>query len=395
MKPDWPKVRLGEVLRHRKEFVTIDDLTTYRRPRVQLHAQGIILRDEVPGSLIKTKQQQVCRAGDLLVAEIDAKVGGFGIVPRALGGSIVSGHYFLFEIEEAKLDRRFLDYFARTPSFHEQIAAKGSTNYAAIRPADVLSYEIPLPPLTEQWRVVATIEELAARIHEARSIRQQAMGVSEGLLRSALSQLTQNAKPTGVLGSVLVAPPRNGWSAKCDNADGGTAVLSLGAITGFRYRRTEFKRTSLPASQQGHFWLEPGDLLITRSNTAELVGHAAIYDGEPRPCIYPDLMMRLETESHAVERRFVWYWLRSQPVREFLSTHAKGTSPTMKKISRVTVMAIPFPSTIPVVEQRRIVAKLDALQTEIDVLKRLQGETAADLDALLRSVVDHALDGRL
>ena|ERR1035441_3335363 len=78
MKP-WPTVRLGEVLRHRKEFVTIDDLTTYRRPRVQLHVQGIVQRDEVPGALIKTKTQQVCRTGEFLVAEIDAKVGGFGI----------------------------------------------------------------------------------------------------------------------------------------------------------------------------------------------------------------------------------------------------------------------------------------------------------------------------
>src|SRR5713101_1628761 len=113
MKP-WPTVRLGEVLKHRKEFITIDDLTNYKRPRVQLHVQGIVLRDEVAGALIKTKSQQVCRAGEFLVAEIDAKVGGFGIVPEALDGSIVSSHYFLFVAEEPKLDRRFLDYFIRT-----------------------------------------------------------------------------------------------------------------------------------------------------------------------------------------------------------------------------------------------------------------------------------------
>src|SRR5881296_2147463 len=154
----WPVVKLGEVLRHRKEFITIDDLTNYRRPRVQLHVQGIVLRDEVPGALIKTKRQQVCRAGDFLVAEIDAKVGGFGIVPEALDSSIVSSHYFLFEANEVKLDRRFLDYFIRTPTFREQVEAQGSTNYAAIRPADVLGYVIPLPPVPEQRRVVARIE---------------------------------------------------------------------------------------------------------------------------------------------------------------------------------------------------------------------------------------------
>src|SRR5712691_3784404 len=108
MSKQWPKVRLGEVLRYRKEFITIDDLPTYKRPRVQLHVQGIVLRDQVRGAFIKTKTQQVCRTGEFLVAEIDAKVGGFGIVPDSLDGSIVSSHYFLFVIDEAKLDRRFL-----------------------------------------------------------------------------------------------------------------------------------------------------------------------------------------------------------------------------------------------------------------------------------------------
>jgi len=148
----WPTVRLGEVLRHRKDFITIDDLKTYRRPRVQLHVEGIVQRDEVPGALIKTKTQQVCRPGEFLVAEIDAKVGGFGIVPESLNGSIVSSHYFLFVVDESKLNRRFLDYFIRTPAFREQVAAQGSTNYAAIRPSHVLGYEIPLPPLAEQRR---------------------------------------------------------------------------------------------------------------------------------------------------------------------------------------------------------------------------------------------------
>ncbi len=67
MSGPWPSVRLREVLTHRKEFVTIDDLHIYKRPRVQLHAQGIVLPDELPDALIKTKQQQVCKAGEFLV----------------------------------------------------------------------------------------------------------------------------------------------------------------------------------------------------------------------------------------------------------------------------------------------------------------------------------------
>jgi type I restriction enzyme M protein len=156
----WEVVPLGKVLKHRKEFFIIDDLETYKRPRVQLHAQGILLRDEIPGALIKTKKQQRCRMGEFLVAEIDAKVGGFGIVPPELDGSIVSSHYFLFVANEELLDRRFLGWFIKMPAFRKQIEAQGSTNYAAIRPAQVLGYEIPLPPLSEQRRIVARIEEV-------------------------------------------------------------------------------------------------------------------------------------------------------------------------------------------------------------------------------------------
>ena len=77
----WPMVDLGEVVSQRKEFITIEPDATYSRCRVQTSARGVVLRDRVQGSEIKTKRQQVCRAGDFLVAEIDAKMGGYGLVP--------------------------------------------------------------------------------------------------------------------------------------------------------------------------------------------------------------------------------------------------------------------------------------------------------------------------
>jgi hypothetical protein len=52
--------------------------------------------------------------------------------------------------------------------------AKGTTGYAAVRPKILLGCEMPLPPLTEQRRVVARIEQLAGRIAEARGLRRQA-----------------------------------------------------------------------------------------------------------------------------------------------------------------------------------------------------------------------------
>jgi type I restriction enzyme S subunit len=53
---------------------------------------------------------------------------------------------------------------------------------------------------------------------------------------------------------------------------------------------------------------------------------------------------------------------------------------------------IPLP---PLPEQQRIVAYLDGLQAKVDALKKRQAETAAELDALLPSVLDKAFKGDL
>ena len=197
MSAKWPKVKLGEVLHYRKEFITIDDLRVYKRPRVKLHVQGIVLRDEVFGTAIKTKQQQVCNAGEFLVAEIDAKVGGFGIVPPELDGAIVSSHYFLFVVKNKNWIAVFLTGLFKHPPSVTRLKAQGSTNYAAIRPSDVLRYEIPLPPLAEQQRMVARIEELAAQIDEANGLQKQAFHDRVALVHACVERNYQ------VLGSRL------------------------------------------------------------------------------------------------------------------------------------------------------------------------------------------------
>jgi len=156
----WQSVKLGDVIVHRKEFIRIDDLKSYKRCRVQLHARGIVLRDMIFGSEIRTKRQQVCRAGEFLVAEIDAKVGGYGIVPSDLEGAIVSSHYYLFTINDTLLITDFLRLFIQTSYFHRQISARGSTNYASVRPHEVLNYTIPLPPIDEQRRIISQMESL-------------------------------------------------------------------------------------------------------------------------------------------------------------------------------------------------------------------------------------------
>jgi type I restriction enzyme S subunit len=166
----YPVVPLSRILSPRAELTTLLDDQEYKRVRVRLHGRGVELRDIVLGADIKTKLQQVCRPGDVIFAEIDAKVGGFGVIPPDLDGAVVSSHYFLFGVDINRVDLGYVGYALQAPSFQEQVAARGSTNYAAIRSHQVLEYEIPLPDLAEQRRVSARLESLR---HQTQSIRRR------------------------------------------------------------------------------------------------------------------------------------------------------------------------------------------------------------------------------
>lgn len=153
---------LGKALEQRKQFILVEDEKHYQRVTVQLHGRGILPRDRVLGKAIKTKRQQVVAAEDFLVAEIDAKMGGFGIVPPSLAGGIVSSHYFTFAINTDVLLPAFLEVFIRTGFLTRAILVhvRGSLNYAAIRPRHVLGIEFPFADTATQQRLIAQVKQV-------------------------------------------------------------------------------------------------------------------------------------------------------------------------------------------------------------------------------------------
>jgi type I restriction enzyme S subunit len=385
---NWPQVRLGELLNYRKDFVTIDDLSTYKRPRVRLHAKGIVQRDEIQGVEIKTKQQQICRSGDFLVAEIDAKVGGFGIVPPGLAGAIVSSHYFLYSVRDSNLDKRFLDYFIRTPAFRDQVEAQGSTNYAAIRPADVFDYAIPLPPLSEQRRIVARIEKLSTRTDEARALSHIATVEAEALHLSVLHQhFVSNAStwapmPMGeaVEISDKQVDPTSPEFARLPHISGENMESKTCRLLPLRTAEADGVRSN-------NYLFAPGTILYSKIRPYLRKAVFADFRGVCSADVYP-----IRVKSLKLDAQFVKWALVAEPFMEYANRLSGRTR--MPKLNRRQLFAFPFSHPSPT-EQRRIVAELDALQAKVDEVKKLQAETRAELDALLPSILDRAFKGEL
>jgi type I restriction enzyme S subunit len=388
-------VPLGRVLTHRKEFIEINDLENYKRCRAQLHAQGIVLRDIVPGLEIKTKKQQVCRAGEFLVAEIDAKLGGYGIVPRELEGAIVSSHYFLFGIDETKLDRSFLGYFIRTPDFHEQVAAQGSTNYAAIRPAHVLEYQIPLPPLAEQRRLVERIDALAAKIEEAKRLRREANHAAGALMAAHTLNIFEEMAKSHTIRKLsefephVTSGPRN-WGQR--TVDSGDRFYRAHDILPFgRLAATGKVFIESPNTSQGMgAMLKPGDLMIVI--TGATVGRLAVYPADNEPGYVSQHVAICRIDPAHLDPRFALQGLLSPYGQEQILGQRYGQGKPGLNLTNIGNLRLPVP---PLAMQKRVVEYLGHLEERIRHLTSQQAGSEQGVESLLPAILDRAFRGEL
>lgn len=87
--------------------------------------------------------------------------------------------------------------------------------------------------------------------------------------------------------------------------------------------------------------LQPGDFLISRSNTFDKVGRVGVFRGGLENCSYPDLMMRFRPNPKKVNPLYLETYLKSDAAIKFIRQHATGTSGSMKKINQSTVESIP------------------------------------------------------
>lgn len=193
------------------------------------------------------------------------------------------------------------------------------------------------------------------------------------------------ALPTGWqwrrLGDLATEGPANGYSGPVAPDAEGTPTLRLSATTTgvMLLNAATTKRLVETIPDASDLWLRPGDLLVQRSNTPELVGTTAVYDGPEHAYVYPDLMMRMRFAEPATTS-WICRYMNSEAGRRFFRRMAGGSSGSMPKISgaKLRELAVPVP---PLPEQRRIAAILN----EADALRRKRSESLRLLDDLLRA----------
>jgi type I restriction enzyme S subunit len=409
MKAGWKKVKLADVAEMRPPksevkqkgikptdevgFLPMEDLTQFQKQAKALKTRTM---SEVSNSYTYFAN------GDVLMAKIspcfqNGKMGIATGLPNGVGYG--SSEYFVFRPSN-ELSAEWLFYYLQDPAFRRHATGKFSGNVGQQRlPKELIEdLEIPLPPLAEQKRIVALLDEAFAGIEEAKAKAKEGLSLSKKLFESSLNgmfEVKEGAWVDTLLSDVLEKQPQNGWSPPAANhSSEGTPVLTLSSVTGFAFRPDKIKHTSAKVERSKNYWVENGDLLITRSNTPELVGHVAIAEGITTPTIYPDLIMRMTPKSGHATTEFLYYQLRTSKLRNEITGRAQGANPTMKKISNSAVKTLPV--SIPSVKiQVEMSAKLKETEQVSDKLRSMYLEKIGALLELKSSLLAQAFAGEL
>ena len=402
----FSEVKNGTTATQNKEDggVPVTRIETIQNARFDLRRIGYV--EDASPDLIRAFQYH---NGDIALSHINSlehvgKTALYEGVPQVL---LHGMNLLRLRLSHSSLHPRFLYSVMQGSSFREGVRDRvgRAVNQVSINQKRLSEVPLPIAPLAEQPRIVAKLEELSKRVNSARNHLSRVPSIlkrfRQAVLAAACSgRLTEDWRgdcvsgwKECVLGQILKEPLRNGHSARASLNGSGVRTLTLSAVTYGDFSERNTKLTVADPRKVSDLWLLPGDILIERSNSRELVGTARLYEGAANFAIFPDLLIRVRLNEEA-SPSFFEMLLHTDRARGYFIKAAQGTQGSMPKIDQQVILD--FPLQLPsMTEQKEIVRRVDALFKLADTIEGRVSAATLRAHKLTQSILAKAFRGEL
>jgi type I restriction enzyme, S subunit len=401
---NWEWTKLGNVIEPSKE--KIEPLNNYEIPYIGLeHIEkdtGKLLEHGNSNEVKSTKAK--FSKGDLLYGKLRPYLNKVHVVNF---DGICSTDILVFS-KKPYISNQFLGLRFLCKDFVEYASQNvNGVQHPRVSFETLSEFPLSLPPLNEQKRIVAKIEALQERSQRVKTELDAIKPLLDQFRQSVLAaafrgDLTADWREKNedidwektTLETVIKDKPRNGLSIKPVDYPTDVKSFTLSAITSGKFKAEYFKYIDRKIERDSYLWLQPGDILIQRSNTIDYVGTSAIYTGNFGEFIYPDLVMKIQVVENKNCRKFIYYTLSALQTREYYKKNATGTAGNMPKINQKTVMNTPInlPS---LAEQNEIVRRIESLFKLADTIANQKSQIQNRLETLNQSILAKAFRGEL
>lgn len=359
----------------------------------------------------KNNIDKLIRKNDIIMSTANSRelVGKTSFVYKVEYPMIFGG--FVMALRANKLLSKFLFYYLRLEFLLGRFRGESTqtTNIANISSSVLGEYTFPLPPLSEQQRIVERIEELFAKLDEAKE-RLQEVADSFAVRKAAIlhkaftGELTKQwRRENGVsdesweesnLGSFIACGPQNGLYKPKSSYGDGIRIIRIDAFyDGVIEQWDELKRLRLDENEIECYSLNLNDILINRVNSMQYLGKSALVRELKDICVFESNIMRLSVDESRIYPEFLSSFLNSQMGLNELRKNAKQAvnqaSINQQDIKNVIINLPPLP------EQHEIVRLIDDLLARERSAQQATEQALASIDLMKKSILARAFRGEL
>jgi type I restriction enzyme S subunit len=290
---------------------------------------------------------------------------------------------------------RYFYYALITPIYKSFIKSlSDGANINNLKFADLKEFEIPVPSISEQQRIVALLDAEFAKIDAMKANAEKNLQNAKDLFQAALKKELE---------------PKEGWKTKSlsqvvdlgthisygivqpeeDIPNGVPIVRPMDLTTEILTSTTNLKRTKQSISEAyQRSILKGSEILMCVRGTTGIVSLSSI---ELKGCNTTRGIVPL-CISDDKTRKFVYYVLRSEACQKYISEYTNGTA--LKQINIADVKNIPI-VVAPYDEQATIIYRLDALNDKCKSLQANYKKTLSLCDDLKQALLRKAFNGEI
>lgn len=397
MKQGWKIKKLGEVCKF--EGGSQPPKTQFSYEKKDNYIRLIQIRDYKSDNHIvyipKNKAKRFCNENDIMIGRYGPPV--FQILKGLNGAYNVA---LMKAIPNEKvLSKDFVYLFLKHSEIQDYIIhlSQRAAGQTGVNKEAIEDYPILLPPLPEQKRIVAKLDEIFEQIDKAKANAEQNLKNARELFESYLQRVFEN-KGDGCVEKRIqdIAKVVNGYSFDSKDFSSTNTIKSV-KITNVGVREfVEETDNYLPEKYKEtlkDYQVKEGNIVIALTRTI-IAGGLKIaivpkrYDG----ALLNQRVAALIPIEKLINQRYLYNYLTTDCVAKYVMSNVNTLMQPNLSIIDLRNLLVPLPS---LKVQQTIVHKLDALSAETKKLEAVYQQKIYDLEELKKSVLQKAFNGEL
>jgi type I restriction enzyme, S subunit len=386
MRDGWETVPLGVVVRQVSRPCAVKVGARYPLLGVRWYGGGPFIREIGVGGHIKATRLFKVEVGDFIYNRLFAWKGSFGVIAEQHSDCYVSGEFPLFECDVDRLIPTYLSHVMCRPHVWAQIERESTGSTATSRnrwkEARFLDWEIALPPLVEQRRIVDLIDTVDCAVAATTMPADRAVSAMSAFDAELIAEVED--LPTVQMGDC--AEIQGGITKSAKRLLGDDAVelpyLRVANVQRGWLDLKDVTTITIPPRVVDQLLLHPGDILFNEGGDRDKLGRGWVWEGQLTSCIHQNHVFRARLhQGSGFDPYFVSIWGNSFGRIWFEENGTQTTN--LASINKSNLRRFPLPA-VPLEAQRQHVDRYLALR-DLSTAAIRQSESLASLRSALLS----------